>query len=170
MTPQEQAQKKKRRTVHSISFKDEDLKIIQLAAQQEGVSFASFLKYATLEYIKESLEYQRLVNSGAMGQEQKEKTVPEAMGVFEDTIKKTLLSMHESIKFQLRVIRWYAERGLYYQFYYSNVTVPEERDERVRLAKIRMDSVNTELVKLLDIDDKKKVEQKNNGSGQENKQ
>jgi len=170
MTPQEQAQKKKRRTVHSISFKDEDLKIIQLAAQQEGVSFASFLKYATLEYIKESLEYQRLVNSGAMSQEQKEKTVPEAMGVFEDTIKKTLLSMHESIKFQLRVIRWYAERGLYYQFYYSNVTVPEERDERATLAKIRMDTVNTELVKLLDIDDKKKVEQKNNGSGQENKQ
>ena len=117
MTSQEQSQKKKRRTVHSISFKDEDLKIIQLAAQQEGVSFASFLKYATLEYIKESLEYQRLVNSGAMNQEQKEKTVPEAMGVFEDTIKKTLLSMHESIKFQLRVIRWYAERGLYYQFY-----------------------------------------------------
>ena len=155
MTPQEQAQKKKRRTVHSISFKDEDLKIIQLAAQQEGVSFASFLKYATLEYIKESLEYQRLVNSGAMSQEQKDKTVPEAMGAFEDTIKKTLFSMHENIKFQLRVIRWYAERGLYYQFYYSNVTVPEERDERVRLAKIRMDSVNTELVKLLDSDDKK---------------
>ena len=161
MTPPEQAPKKKRRSVHSISFKDEDLKIIQLAAQQEGVSFASFLKYATLEYIKESLEYQRLVNSGAMSQEQKEKTVPEAMGAFEDTIKKTLLSMHESIKFQLRVIRWYAERGLYYQFYYSNVTVPEERDERARLAKIRMDTVNTELVKLLDIDDKKKVESKN---------
>ena len=96
-----------------------------------------------------------------MNQEQKEKTVPEAMGAFEDTIKKTLFSMHENIKFQLRVIRWYAERGLYYQFYYSNVTVPEERDERARLAKIRMDTVNTELVKLLDIDDKKKVEQKN---------
>jgi len=155
MTSPEQAQKKKRRTVHSISFKDEDLKIIQLAAQQEGVSFASFLKFATLEYIKESLEYQRLVSSGAMSQEQKEKTTSEAMGALEDTIKKTLLSMHESIKFQLRVIRWYAERGLYYQFYYSNVTVPEERDERARLAKIRMDSVNSELVKLLDVDDKK---------------
>jgi len=147
--------------VHSISFKDEDLKIIQLAAQQEGVSFASFLKYATLEYIKESLEYQRLVNSGAMSQEQKDKTVPEAMGVLEDTIKKTLLSMHENIKFQLRVVRWYAERGLYYQFYYSQMTLPEERDERATLAKIRMDSVTTELVKLLDIDDKNKVEPNN---------
>ena len=161
MTPQEQTPKKKRRTVHSISFKDDDLKIIQLAAQQEGVSFASFLKYATLEYIKESLEYQRLVNSGAMSQEQKDKTVPEAMGVLEDTIKKTLLSMHENIKFQLRVVRWYAERGLYYQFYYSQMTLPEERDERATLAKIRMDSVTTELVKLLDIDDKNKVEPNN---------
>jgi len=170
MTPQEQTPKKKRRTVHSISFKDDDFKIIQLAAQQEGISFASFLKYATLEYIKESLEYQRLVKSGAMSQEQKEKTVPEAMGVFEDTIKKTLLSIHENIKFQLRVIRWYAERGLYYQFYYSQMTVPEERDERAKLAKIRMDSVTDELVKLLDSDDKKKIEPKNDGSGQENKQ
>ena len=96
-----------------------------------------------------------------MSQEQKEKTVPEAMGAFEDTIKKTLLSMHENIKFQLRVIRWYAERGLYYQFYYSQMTLPEERDERATLAKIRMDSVTTELVKLLDGDDKKKVEPKN---------
>jgi hypothetical protein len=60
MTLPVQPQKKKRRTIHSISFKEDDLKIIQLAAQQEGISFAAFLKNATLEYIRESLEYQRL--------------------------------------------------------------------------------------------------------------
>ena len=167
MTSPEQAQKKKRRTVHSISFKDEDLKIIQLAAQQEGVSFASFLKYATLEYIKESLEYQRLVNSGAMEQGQKEKSIPETMAAFEDTIKKTLLSMHENTQFQLKLIRWYAERGLYYQFYYSQVVPPEERDERTRLARIRMDNATAELVKKFDGDD---MEQKNKGVEQQSKQ
>jgi len=95
MTPENQIQNKNRRTVHSISFKDEDLKIIKLAAQQEGISFASFLKHATLEYIKESLEYQRLVDSGEMSKEQK--AGPEAFSAFEETIKNTLLSIHGSI-------------------------------------------------------------------------
>ena len=64
MTPPEQAPKKKRRTVHSISFKDEDLKIIQLAAQQEGVSFASFLKYATWSTSKSPLNISDWLNQG----------------------------------------------------------------------------------------------------------
>ena len=54
----------KNRTVHSISFKDDDLKIIKLAAEQEGVSFASFVKNAALAYIRQSLEYQPWLNPG----------------------------------------------------------------------------------------------------------
>ncbi len=164
MTPSEQAQKKKRRTVHSISFKEEDLKIIQLAAQQEGVSFASFLKYATLEYIKESLEYQRLVSSGEMDQGQKEKTATESMGALEETVKNTLLSMHESIQYQLRVIRWYAQHGLYYQFYYNQVVPAEDRESKAKLAKIRMDNASLDLAKELKKEDFQKIEQKNRES------
>ena len=162
MTPQEQTPKKKRRTVHSISFKDEDLKIIQLAAQQEGVSFASFLKYATLEYIKESLEYQRLVSLGAMDPAQKEKTIPETMAAFEETIKNTLLSIHENLEFKLKVIMWYAQHGLYYQFYYNQVVPTEERNNKAKLAKIRMEDATIDLMRGLKKEDLQKIEQKFN--------
>ena len=131
MINQEQVQKKKRRTVHSISFKDEDLKIIKLAAQQEGISFASFLKHATLEYIKESLEYQRLVDSGQMSKVQKPTD-------FEDAIKSTLLSIYESITRKLKKIEWLTEHSIYYQFYFNPVTPEEEKENKVKLAKYRM--------------------------------
>jgi len=137
MTFQEQMQKKKRRTVHSISFKDEDLKIIKLAAQQEGISFASFLKNATLEYIKESLEYQRLVDSGKLNGEQK--AMPEGLGSFEETIKNTLLSIHESIKWKLNRIELLAEHSIYYQFYFNPATPEEDKKNKVMLANQRME-------------------------------
>ena len=136
MTPQDQPQKKKRRTVHSISFKDEDFKIIKLAAQQEGISFASFLKNATLEYIKESLEYQRLVDSGGLNKDQK--AVSESFGAFEDTIKNTLLSMNENIGCRLKKIEWLVESVLYYQFYFNPATSEEERKNMAKLANHRM--------------------------------
>ena len=136
MTPQEQIQKKKRRTVHSISFKDEDFKIINLAAQQEGISFASFLKNATLEYIRESLEYRRLVDSGGMSKEQK--GVSESFGAFEDTISNTLLSMNENINSKLRRIDWMLENSLYYQFYFNRLMPEEERVNMAKVAKQRM--------------------------------
>ena len=138
MTPQEQPQKTKRRTVHSISFKDEDLKIIKLAAQQEGISFASFLKNATLEYIKESLEYQRLVDSGALKKEQK--AMLEAFGAFEETIRNTLLAMNENIKSRLRRIEWLAEHSIYYQFYFNGPTPEEDKKNKVTLANQRMEA------------------------------
>jgi len=136
MLTQEQKQTKKRRTVHSISFKDEDVKIIKLAAQQEGISFASFLKHATLEYIKESLEYQRLVDSGEMSKEQK--AGPEAFSAFEETIKNTLLSMFESIDWRLKKIEWLTERSIYYQFYFNPATPEEDKNNKVTLANQRM--------------------------------
>ena len=114
MTLPVQPQKKKRRTIHSISFKEDDLKIIQLAAQQEGISFAAFLKNATLEYIRESLEYQRLEDSGGMSKEQK--AMPEAFSAFEDTIKGTLLSIHESINWKLKKIDWMLETHYFINF------------------------------------------------------
>jgi hypothetical protein len=88
----------------------------ELLSQQEGISFASFLKHATLEYIKESLEYQRLVDSGEMSKQQN--AVPEAFSSFEETINNTLLSMYESINRMLNKIEWLAENGIYYQFYF----------------------------------------------------
>ena len=136
MTPQDQPEKKKRRTVHSISFKDEDFKIIKLAAEQEGISFATFLKNATLEYIKESLEYQRLVDSGGMNKEQK--PMPEAFGAFEDTIKNTLLSIHENINWKLKRIDWMLENSLYYQFYFNRVMPEEEQINMAKLANQRL--------------------------------
>jgi len=147
MIPQEQAQSKKRRTVHSISFNDEDFKIIKLAAQQEGISFASFLKNATLEYIKESLEYQRLVDSGAMSKEQK--ATPEGFSAFEETIKNTLMSIHESIKLKLIRIEKLAENSIYYQFYFNPATPEEDKKNKFTLAtqrmKVAMDWLEEEL-------------------------
>lgn len=138
MNAQDQPYKKKRRTVHSISFNDDDLKIIKLAAQQEGLSFASFLKNATLEYIKESLEYQRLVDSGAIKEQQKDKAIPDAMGTFENTVKNTLLSIHEQTKAKLRRIEWLVENNLYYQFYYNRMVPDEELENTIKLATYRM--------------------------------
>ncbi len=147
MTPQDQPQKKKRRTVHSISFKDEDFKIIKLAAEQEGISFASFLKNATLEYIKESLEYQRLVDSGGLNKDQK--AVSESFGTFEDTIKNTLLSIHENINWKLKRIDWLLENSLYYQFYFNRLMTEEEQNNMAKVANQRMkkvmDRMKTEL-------------------------
>ena len=136
MINQEQVQKKKRRTVHSISFKDEDLKIIKLAAQQEGISFASFLKHATLEYIKESLEYQRLVDSGQMSKEAKADSGD--LAAFEETIKNTLLEMYKNFKGKLERIEWLAENSIYYQFYFNPATPEEEKRNKALLANQRM--------------------------------
>jgi hypothetical protein len=127
---------KKRRTVHSISFKDEDLKIIKLAAQQEGISFASFLKHATLEYIKESLEYQRLVDSGQMSKEAKADSGD--LAAFEETIKNTLLEMYKNFKGKLERIEWLAENSIYYQFYFNPATPEEEKRNKALLANQRM--------------------------------
>jgi hypothetical protein len=139
MTLPVQLQKKKRRTIHSISFKEDDLKIIQLAAQQEGISFAAFLKNATLEYIRESLEYQRLEDSGGMSKEQK--AMPEAFSAFEDTIKGTLLSIHESINWKLKKIDWMLEHSLFYQFYFNRVMSEEERVNMAKVAQQRMKTI-----------------------------
>ena len=111
MTTQTLVQKKKRRSVHSISFKDEDLNIIKLAAQQEGISFASFLKMATLSYIRESLEYQRLVDSGEL--KETDKSIAEVISDFKDAIGKTMVSMNENNSERLKRMEWILEQLIY---------------------------------------------------------
>jgi len=111
MTTQMLVQKKKRRSVHSISFKDEDLNIIKLAAQQEGISFASFLKTATLSYIKESLEYQRLVDSGEL--KETDKPITEVISDFKDAIGKTMISINEGNAERLKRMEWMLEQLVY---------------------------------------------------------
>jgi hypothetical protein len=89
-----------------------------------------------LEYIKESLEYKRLVDSGEMSKQQN--AVPEAFSTFEETINNTLLSMYESINKRLKKIEWLAENGIYYQFYFHPSTTEEEREGKSKLANERM--------------------------------
>ena len=105
-----------------------------------------------------------------MAQEQKEKTIPESMGVFEETIRNTLLSMHENIQYQLKMIKWYAERGLYYQFYYNMAVPGDEQENRMNLAKYRMDMATEGLKKLLGAEYNQGIEQKNKESEQQRKQ
>ena len=125
--------------MHSISFKDEDFKIIKLAAQQEEISFASFLKRATLEHIKESLEYQRLLDSGQMKPE--DKPVSESINDFKEAVTQALLSINENNKATLKRIEAVLGKILYCQLYFNPVVPEEEQTERARLAKIRMKKV-----------------------------
>src|ERR1700688_3711838 len=103
--------KKRRRTVHSISFKDDDLNIIKLAAEQEGVSFASFLKNAALAYIKESLQYQRLVESGEL--KDTDKPIAEVINDFKDAIGKTMVSINDNNSRKLKRIEWMMEQIIF---------------------------------------------------------
>src|SRR5580704_1129334 len=103
--------KKKRRSVHSISFKDDDLKIIKLAAQQEGISFASFLKNAALAYIRESLEYRRLVESGEL--KETDKPIAEVIGDFKDTMGKTMMAINDNNSRRLKRMEWIIEKIIF---------------------------------------------------------
>ena len=116
MTTQEQI-KKRRRTVHSISFKDDDLNIIKLAAQQEGVSFASFLKNAALAYIRQSLEYQRLVESGEL--KETDKPIAEVLGDFKDAIGQTMMAINDNNSKKLKRIEWMIEWVIYVLLYFN---------------------------------------------------
>jgi len=137
MITQEQI-KKKRRSVHSISFKDDDLKIIKLAAQQEGVSFASFLKNATLAYIRESLEYRRLVESGEL--KETDKPIAEVINDFKDAIGKTMVSINENNSRKLKRIEWMMEQIIFILLIFNPPLAgsDEEQDAIVKLANKRV--------------------------------
>lgn len=132
---------KKRRSVHSISFKDEDLNIIKLAAQQEGVSFASFLKNATLAYIRESLEYQRLVDSGEL--KETDKPIAEVISEFKDVIGKTIVSVNENHNERLRRMEWMLEQIVFILLVFNPPLAgsDEQKDAIVKLAKTRTKKV-----------------------------
>lgn len=136
MITQEQI-KKKRRSVHSISFKDDDLKIIKLAAQQEGVSFASFLKNATLAYIRESLEYQRLVESGEL--KETDKPIVEVINDFKDAIGKTMVSINENNSRKLKRIEWVIEQIIFILLVFNPPLggSEEQKDAILKLANRR---------------------------------
>src|ERR1700690_1829052 len=136
MIAQEQI-KKKRRSVHSISFKDDDLKIIKLAAQQEGVSFASFLKNATLAYIRESLEYQRLVESGEL--KESDKPIAEVINDFKDAIGKTMVSINENNSRKLKRIEWVMEQIIFILLVFNPPLggSEEQKDAILKLANRR---------------------------------
>ena len=136
MITQEQI-KKKRRSVHSISFKDDDLKIIKLAAQQEGVSFASFLKNATLAYIRESLEYQRLVESGEL--KETDKPIAEVINDFKDAIGKTMVSINENNSRKLKRLEWMVEQIIFILLVFNPPLggSEEEKDAILKLANRR---------------------------------
>jgi len=138
---QTQETKKKRRSVHSISFKDEDLKIIKLAAQQEGVSFASFLKNATLAYIRESLEYQRLVESGEL--KETDKPIAEVIGDFKDAIGKTMVSVNENNNRKLKRLEWMVEQIIYILLVFNPPLAgsEEQKDAMLKLANKRTKNV-----------------------------
>ena len=129
---------KKRRTVHSISFKEEDRKIIELAAKQEGVSFASFLKNATLAYIRESLEYQRLVQSGEL--KETDKPIAEVISDFKDAISSTMGAINENNSKRLRRIEWMIEKMMFINLFYNPILdcTDEERSARTEITKIRV--------------------------------
>jgi len=143
MTNQEQI-KKKRRTVHSISFKDDDLNIIKLAAQQERVSFASFLKNATLAYIKQSLEYQRLVESGEL--KETDKSIAEIINDFKDTIGQTMVSINENNNRKLKRIEWMIEEIIFILLVFNPPLAgsEEEKDAILKLANQRMKKIMSE--------------------------
>lgn len=128
----------KRRTVHSISFKEEDRKIIELAAQQEGVSFASFLKNATLAYIRESLEYQRLVQSGEL--KETDKPIAEVISDFKDAIGSSIVAINENNSKRLRKIEWMIEKTMFILLFYNPILdcSDEERSARTEMSKIRV--------------------------------
>lgn len=128
----------KRRTVHSISFKEEDRKIIELAAQQEGVSFASFLKNATLAYIRESLEYQRLVQSGEL--KETDKPIAEVISDFKDAIGSSMVAINENNSKRLRRIEWMIEKTMFILLFYNPILdcSDEERSARTEMSKIRV--------------------------------
>ncbi len=136
MITQEQI-KKKRRSVHSISFKDDDLKIIKLAAQQEGVSFASFLKNATLAYIRESLEYQRLVESGEL--KETDKPIAEVINDFKDAIGKTMVSINENNSRKIKRIEWVMEQIIFILLVFNPPLggSEEQKDAILKLANRR---------------------------------
>ncbi len=140
MITQEQI-KKKRRTVHSISFKDDDLKIIKLAAQQEGVSFASFLKNATLAYIRESLEYQRLVESGEL--KETDKPIAEVINDFKDVIGKTMVSVNENDGRKLKRIEWMMEQIIFILLVFNPPLggSEEQKDAILKLANKRTKNI-----------------------------
>ena len=144
MTSQEQVPKKRRRTVHSISFNDEDRKIIQLAAQQEGVSFASFLKNATKAYIKESLEYQRLADTGEL--KETDKPIAEVISDFKDAIGKTIVSVNDNNSEKLRKIQWMIETIIFILLLFNPpLSGPDEQvDAIVKLANQRTKKVMEE--------------------------
>ena len=128
---------KKRRTVHSISFKEEDRRIIELAAKQEGVSFASFLKNATLAYIRESLEYQRLVQSGEL--KETDKPIAEVISDFKDAISSTMGVINENNSKRLRRIEWMIEEMIFIILYYNPpVDCSDEQTEaRIKVSRNR---------------------------------
>jgi hypothetical protein len=143
MTGQEQI-KEKRRTVHSISFKDDDLKIIKLAAQQEGVSFASFLKNAALTYIRESLEYQRLVESGEL--KETDKPIAEVIGDFKDTMGKSMMAINDNNSRRLKRIEWLIEKIIFILFIFNPPLEcsPEKDEAIVKLALKRTKKIMDE--------------------------
>lgn len=116
--------------MHSISFKDDDLKIIKLAAQQEGVSFASFLKNATLAYIRESLEYKRLVESGEL--KETDKPIAEVIGDFKDAIGQTMVTINDNNSSSLMV------------FNPPLAGSEEQKDAILKLANQRMKKIMSE--------------------------
>jgi len=140
MTTQEQF-KKKRRTVHSISFKDDDLKIIKLAAEQEGVSFASFLKNAALAYIKESLQYQRSVKSGEL--KETDKPIAEVINDFKDVIGKTMVAINDNNSRKLKRVEWMIEWVIYILLYFNPPAEgsDEQKDAVVKFTKQRVKNI-----------------------------
>ena len=140
MATQEQI-KKRRRTVHSISFKDDDFNIIRLAAEQEGISFASFIKNAALAYIKDSLEYQRLVASGKL--KETDKPIAEVIGDFKDAIGKTMASINDNNSKKLKRIEWMIEKVIYILLFFNPPMKgsDEETDAMVALTKKRLKNI-----------------------------
>jgi len=136
--------KKRRRTVHSISFKDDDLNIIKLAAEQEGVSFASFLKNATLAYISESLQYQRSVKSGEL--KETDKPIAEIISDFKDAIGKTMVTINENNNRKLKRIEWMIEEVIFILLVFNPPLAgsEEEKDAILKLANQRMKKIMSE--------------------------
>ena len=128
----------KNNLVHSIRFDETTYNLIKAAASQEGMSFAKFLKSATVTYIQHSSAYQEILNSiNPDDLDSAEKTFSDGITEIKEAMGKTIMVMNESLEKRLNLLEAIMRRGIYAQMYFAPELTAEQMVNAPELAKTR---------------------------------
>ena len=137
---------KTKNIVHSIRFDEATYNLIKAAASQEGMSFATFMKSATVTYIQNASAFQEILTSiNPDDLDSAQKTFSDSIHEVKESISSSVVGLKQSMEKRLNLIETILRRSIYAQFYFAPKLAEEEKSEATKRAKINMERLLKEV-------------------------